>query len=80
MRPSKWYRSEKPAMVPFLHRIWHGCTPMRGGKHQCQCAQRRLWEMRRKDWKSWRKMFEPVREVRKVWRARRAVPYWSNKP
>lgn len=77
-RESRWYRSEKRLVRPFIHRIWYGCTRMRGGRHMCRGAQRRIMMAGPKRYEGWQRMFEPVRVRSKVWRSRRAVPYWSN--
>lgn len=85
MRPVKWYRSEKREMRPFLHRIWYGSTPMRGNRHQCQCARRHSLDKPAPDrWKAWRGLFEPVRRIRRkvryAGRNGRPVPFWTKKP
>lgn len=78
MRKAKWYRSEKRLLRPFLHRIWYGMKRMRGRRHMCRAAERRIMMGGPDRWEGWQRMFEPVRVRRKVWRARRAVPYWTN--
>lgn len=82
MRTPKWYRSIKRVTRPFRHRLWYGAARMRGGRHLCKSAERRLWKALgdQPRYERWQPFFEPVRGMGRVGRTNvRPVPFWSNK-